>query len=552
MEAETRQFYICRDVGLPGGCVNLVNPKPYPVRQGRELIEGLFYRHFPLRMCKKGNADALCVACPAKLFAPWRGLKRGSAAVKRISEWFIRPQFEAAAAQDHESKKPIFLSQFDLAMLSVHYIQKGLLFKKLPEEEPSSTSSILISSLLASLHDSLAFTLNHFYPLAGQLSTRVLDDDDEHSSLIFIDPIKGPGAKLIHASLDMTVSDILSPVDVPRVVVHSFFDHDRAVNHDGHRRPLLSVQVTELIDGIFIGCSMNHVVADGTSFWHFFNSWSEIHMMMIRSAANINYDSISRPPMIKPRWSVDGTDPSSIKLPFVDPDEFVRPYEAPPLRERIFHFSSRSMAAIKAKANDGILDHMNRMMMISSLQALSALVWRCIIRARGLRSEDETSCRLAINNRPRLEPPVSRDYFGNLVQTVRGVTTAGELLQHDLGWAANMLHQAVVRHDDKAVRDTCEAWVKMKSPLVYQLGTYFEPEKSVMMGSSPRFDMYGNEFGLGKAVAVLSGYGNKFDGKVTTYPGFEGRGSVDLEICLSPSSMAALESDDEFMLNVNV
>ena len=74
----------------------------------------------------------------------------------------------------------------------------------------------------------------------------------------------------------MTVSDILSPLDVP-VVVQSLFDHDRAVNHDSHTSPLLTVQVTELLDGVFIGCSMNHSIGEGTSYWEFWNMWSEIH-----------------------------------------------------------------------------------------------------------------------------------------------------------------------------------------------------------------------------------------------------------------------------------
>ncbi|KAK9270691.1 hypothetical protein L1049_026273 [Liquidambar formosana] len=74
----------------------------------------------------------------------------------------------------------------------------------------------------------------------------------------------------------------------------------------------------------------------------------------------------------------------------------------------------------------------------------------------------------------------------------------------------------------------------------------FDPH-TVMMGSSPRFNKYGIEFGLGKAVALRSGYGNKFDGKVSSYPGYEGGGSVDLEVCLLPDSMGALESDKEFM-----
>ncbi|PNX80256.1 HXXXD-type acyl-transferase family protein [Trifolium pratense] len=75
---------------------------------------------------------------------------------------------------------------------------------------------------------------------------------------------------------------------------------------------------------------------------------------------------------------------------------------------------------------------------------------------------------------------------------------------------------------------------------------FFDPY-TVMMGSSPRFNMYGNEFGMGKALAVRSGYANKFDGKVTSYPGHEGEGSIDLEVCLSPDKMTALKIDEEFM-----
>ncbi|PON94224.1 Chloramphenicol acetyltransferase-like domain containing protein [Trema orientale] len=54
---------------------------------------------------------------------------------------------------------------------------------------------------------------------------------------------------------------------------------------------------------------------------------------------------------------------------------------------------------------------------------------------------------------------------------------------------------------------------------------------------------------MGKAVALRSGYANKFDGKVTCYPGHEdeGGGSIDLEICLKPDFMCALESDQEFI-----
>jgi hypothetical protein len=38
-------------------------------------------------------------------------------------------------------------------------------------------------------------------------------------------------------------------------------------------------------------------------------------------------------------------------------------------------------------------------------------------------------------------------------------------------------------------------------------------DNSVMMGSSPRFPMYDNDFGWGRPVGVRSGWANKFDGK---------------------------------------
>ncbi|XP_059637871.1 uncharacterized acetyltransferase At3g50280-like [Cornus florida] len=436
--------------------------------------------------------------------------------VQHITECFIKPQNTA-----DESKQPIHLSQWELAMLSLHYIQKGLLFVK-SRAEP-------IKPLLERLKVSLSLALVHFYPLAGRLST--LKQENPPCYSVFIDCNDSPGAKFIHAAVDLTMSDVLSPSDVP-LVVQSFFDHDRAINHDGHTMSLLSIQVTELVDGIFIGCSMNHAVADGTSFWHFFRVWSEI--FKAQGQDNI---PISHPPIHK-RWFPEDHGPI-ISLPFTHDDQFIKRHEAPQLRERIFHFSTEAIARIKAKANSECNSNN-----ISSLQALSALLWRSVTRGGRPPADKETSCRMSINNRSRLSPPLPQEYFGNPMQTVRGSTTAGDLLEHDLGWAASLLHQAVTNHNDNAIREWGEAW--LQSPFICQQGRFLDP-CSILMGSSPRFDMYGNEFGLGKAVALRSGYANKFDGKVSLYPGYEGGGSMDLEVCLSPDLMCALESDKEFM-----
>jgi hypothetical protein len=440
--------------------------------------------------------------------------------VRHISECFVKPQHAV-----EESKRPFYLTPWDLAMLSAHYIQKGLLFTKPPAADDQEG---FINTLLDRLKNSLSLALVHFYPLAGRLVTQ--QNENPPSCLIFVDCDNSPGAKFIHAALDMTISDILSPIDVPSVV-QSFFDHDRALNYDGHTMPLLSIQVTELADGIFIGCSINHCIADGTSYWHFFNSWSEIFQALG------NDISIARPPIHK-RWFPDGYGPI-INLPFTRQDEIISRFEAPELRERVFHFSSESIAKLKAKANEEYKTNK-----ISSFQSLSALLWRCITRARRLPLDQITGCKLATNNRSRMDPHLSQDYFGNSIHAVAGVALAGELLEQSLGWAAWQLHQAVVNHTDKAVRGWLDAW--QQSPFIYQLARFFD-RYSVMMGSSPRFNMYGNEFGMGKAIALRSGYANKFDGKVSSFQGYEGGGSIDLEVCLPPDFMRALESDEEFM-----
>lgn len=101
-------------------------------------------------------------------------------------------------------------------MLSAHHIQKSLLFKK------PTIQQDFIHNLLEKLKHSLSLTLFHFYPLAGRLVTQKTENPPSYT--IFVDCKNSPGAKFIHATLDITINEILSPVDVPEIV-QSFFDH---------------------------------------------------------------------------------------------------------------------------------------------------------------------------------------------------------------------------------------------------------------------------------------------------------------------------------------
>ncbi|XP_021738764.1 uncharacterized acetyltransferase At3g50280-like [Chenopodium quinoa] len=464
--------------------------------------------------------------------------------IKVVSESFIKPKYEVEA-----SKQPHYLAPDDLIFLPLDHMQKGLLFHGKPQN--------IQTHLLDKLKISLSQSLVHFYPLAGQLATQKFHD--EHAIWVYVDCTTGPGVRLIHAvvNTDLTISDLLSSTDIHPIVPCLFDLGEKAVNHDGHTRPLLSIQVTELLDGVFIGFTLNHSVADGNSLWHFISSLSEIFLQFKdeNHSNNVTYNEatkfqsdlsnnivISRKPIFCKPLLPEGYGPI-INLPYFEPDEFVSRFDPGILRERIFHISSKAMSMLKAKANEEC-ENINDHNVISSFQALCAFIWISITRVRNLEPSLMTICPFPLNWRARITPPLSQECFGNYVEGLQCACKVGDLLGHGLGSAALLIQQSVEAVDDSKIRQRLCSYVK--APFLAKTGsTYYEPN-GVLIGGSARFDMYGPEFGLGKAVAVLAGYSNKADGKVTVNPGREG-GSLDLEICLKPETMNALESDEEFM-----
>lgn len=123
---------------------------------------------------------------------------------------------------------------------------------------------------------------------------------------------------------------------------------------------------------------MNHTMGDGTSFWNFFNAWSEI--FQARESNKAEALCLKNPPVLN-RYIPHGYGPL-YSLPYSHPDEFIRRYESPVLNERIFCFSSEKIRMLKAKVNKMC----GTTSKISSLQSLTAVIWRCITRARRLPS----------------------------------------------------------------------------------------------------------------------------------------------------------------------
>ncbi|KAK8714315.1 hypothetical protein V6N13_149508 [Hibiscus sabdariffa] len=421
----------------------------------------------------------------------------------------------ASSTHNGENQR-VELTPWDLRLLLLAPIQKGLLFR----DGGISDGNTFVDTLKASF----SRTLHHFPPLAGRLATAELDDE---TVSFFID-CNNAGALFVHAKADgVTNSDIVEPVYVPSIV-HSFFPLNGITNYDGISQPLLGVQVTKLTDGVFVGCTINHSVVDGASFWHFINSWSEIskgsiHLLKPPVSQRSFFDDTIHYPIRIPRSSVEE----------LHGDRFIQP----PLLERVFHFSKLNILQLKAKANAEVQTEN-----ISSLQALLSHLWLSIIRNKKLNPDEEMTFYLAIGARSRL-PDLPERYFGNALKVVTLTMKTKEQREQKVGCIALEMNKLVAAHTEEVFKRDFESWIA--SPKFPTMASVVSVNPTIT-SSSPRFDVYGNDFGWGRPIAVRSRLGNKCEGKLTLFCGAE-EGSIDVEACLSAEALEAMANDDEFM-----
>ncbi|XP_047064423.1 uncharacterized acetyltransferase At3g50280-like [Lolium rigidum] len=453
----------------------------------------------------------------------------GADPVRIISRRMIKPP---PSPSDSGEAVNIHLTPWDLRLITIDYIQKGIL---LPKPPAGGVGERFVDTLASSFERALC----KFYPFAGRL---VVEPHDGGTVAVLL-RCTGEGAEFIHAvAPGVAVADIVGSLHIPSVV-WEFFPLNYVLGADAATEslPVLSAQVTELADGVFIGMSMNHSAGDGTAFWEFFNTWSEINR---GGATGVDLRELSTAAPVPQRFFLD-TCPVPVRLPFSKLRDVVRRFERRPVEECFFTFSAASIQKLKARANSETAATVT----ISSLQALLAHVWRAVSRARRLPPEQETSYSLMIGCRGRVKG-ITRGYMGNAVVLAKASSTAGEILDKGVGWTAWQLNRVVASFDEAAMVEWLDRWTR--EPDFLYVGNLSSRGASVVTGSSPRFDVFGNNFGWGAPVAVRSGPGNKVDGKLTVFEGPERGGSMSMEVCIAPEALERLIADDEFMDAVSV
>ncbi|EOA24030.1 hypothetical protein CARUB_v10017245mg [Capsella rubella] len=429
---------------------------------------------------------------------------------------------------NQSGRTKIHLTPFDLSLLQFDYPQRGLLF---PKPDPDF-------NLISRLKTSLSLALDIYFPFAGRLvKTENLEDD---TASFYID-CDGSGARFLHAEANsVSVSDLLQPDgSVPDFAKH-FFPADDFKSCDGVTVPLLVVQVTEMKDGVFISYCYNHVVADGVSMWDFLHTWSKI----CSTGSGFNPK-----PLVLKGWFLEGID-YPIHIPVSETERPPPSRElssVPTTKEWIFHFTKENISNLKSKANSEVASNDQG---ISSLQAVSAHMWRSIIRHSGVSREQKTHCKLVVDVRQRVNPPLEKDCFGNMVYLAPATTTVEELLDRGLGWAALKIRNLVSSQTSENCKFFAEEWVRNVNNLRAGIGSKVDGG-TIVIASSPRFEVYNKDFGWGKPIAIRAGPSNSISGKLTLFQGIS-EGSIDVQANLWSDVIVKLLADVEFLEHVTV
>uniref|UniRef100_A0A1J3GAZ4 Putative acetyltransferase n=1 Tax=Noccaea caerulescens TaxID=107243 RepID=A0A1J3GAZ4_NOCCA len=427
---------------------------------------------------------------------------------------------------NQSGRTKIHLTSFDLNLLQVDYTQRGLLFHK-PDPE---------TRFLSRLKTSLSSALEVYFPFAGRL---VKVDNHEDNTVSFHVDCNNSGAKFVHAiSESVSVSDLLQPDGSVPKIFNLFFPMNGVKSIDGVSEPLLALQVTEMKDGVFISFGYNHMVADGASIWGFFRTWSKI-------CFNGQREKIK--PLVLRGWFLDGID-FPIHIPVTEAKTATTSREIS-TKQRVFHFTKKNIYDLKTKVNEEVGSSEQK---VSSLQAVSAHMWRSIIRNSDLSNkEDVARCIVAVDLRQRLDPPLEKECFGNVVYNAIATATVGELHQdRGLGWAALQISKMLRSLTNEDYRTCAEDWVRNAKIPTFG-GESRMAGNSIIVSGSPRFEVYDNDFGWGGPIATRTGLGNSISGKLVLFRGIED-GSIDIHATLFSDVLVKLLADVEFMENVTI
>ncbi|KAI8559909.1 hypothetical protein RHMOL_Rhmol04G0212600 [Rhododendron molle] len=418
------------------------------------------------------------------------------------------------------------LTFFDLFWLRLRPSRR-LFFYEFPVPKTTLTDTIL-----PKLKHSLSVTLQHYLPLAGNL-TWPLDSDKP-----IVQYNEGDAVSL-------TVGE--SEDDFHHLSTNGFREADKYHHYAPYllasktRVPVLALQVTLFPNaGFFIGFSAHHAVFDGKSITMFMHSWASI--------CRRGGDSILMPELTPFYDRTIVNDPSDLERAYLNgllaqngPNnrslEMWDSKAPPDVMLGTFQLTQANIECIKRWVKSKWQEkHTEKPSFHPSTFAVTiAYTWVCLVKTRKLTSE-KVHLFMSVDCRARLEPPIPSTYFGNCITgcVVDGDTS--KLMREDgVAIAARAIGEAIGRMGDGVLKGAKEMIPKL-------LSIKKEGGLLISIASSPRFEVYKIDFGWGrpKKVEIVS---IEKSGAISLSDSKDGNGGVEIGVALNkhePEAFASL------------
>ncbi|EFJ12390.1 hypothetical protein SELMODRAFT_446674 [Selaginella moellendorffii] len=375
-----------------------------------------------------------------------------------------------------------------------------------------------LSKIITHMKQSLAAALSEFYPVAGRISVR----EDMRMQL----ECNNHGVMFSEASCDRTLPE----GDKFDLDPEFLLELSQAPGHEKDLKQCYTFKVTEFSCGGFcVAMKYSHELMDGTSFWHFIQSWAEVSCGK----------PISQPPFVVPfPIGIPSSDappppvPSGGMLTLLDrnaPDPGLFGYKSFP-RTRRFRFGKLMIQALKQRNPE-----------YSTFQLLSSHIWWKVCLARGLGDKDTTKLFFAVNCRGRF-PHLPKEYLGTPAAWAMASAKCGEM--ESLGMISSLIKKTIREFSE-------ESWGVSAGFLEHYAGGEssdkavldMRPDKDLYIGSSFYFPVF-HEFSWGTPCEMAMAQAPA-NGRMYYFPGKE-KGSVDLYITLQHQAMDKLENDASF------
>lgn len=371
----------------------------------------------------------------------------------------------------------------------------------------------------ALLKTSLSQCLVRFYPLAGRFAGDRVDCNDQ-------------GVEFVESRVESRLQDLIHNPNEEALtqLVPCRLTSTKSAVMEG---ALLAVQANFFdCGGLALGVDLCHCIGDMASFATFLKAWAAT----ARNCSDGETDSEQHhQQLVRHGFHLfPPTRPSSA------PPQYKFPTRPDPVMKS-FALTDANIAALRRSRGDAGA---------TRVEAITALVCRCIARAAGNSSARVFLVSHAVNLRPRTEPPLPDDAFGNLSVVRYTPELAEEELVRDMhGRVEAELRKTIKKVDGQFVREMqrMEWFNRAIEPLLAAMEKHGGKEEVVYCAFSSwcKFGLYEVDFGWGRPQWV-SPAPMPFENICVLLDGRDGDG-IEAWVWLDADVMTHFQQDQELL-----